>query len=129
MSFLVKLYLSTLQFLVVIYHAGLQIKPDYEELPITVKAAVILGSTDLQGKAYLTCMAQHNGQYGCLTCEEPGVVVKQGKGHTRCYPYRTPAEAVSKCTHESFLRNGLSGNRENKKVKMIFMLHCFIVIQ
>lgn len=103
-----------------LYDEGLQVKPDCEELPITIKAAVILGSTDLQGKAYLTCMAQHNGQFGCLTCEEPGVVVKQGKGHTRCYPYRTPTEAVSKRTHESFLRNGLSGNRENKKVVGVY---------
>ena len=87
-------------------------KPDCEELPITVKAAVILGSTDLQGKAYLTCMTQHNGESGCITFEEAGVVVKQGKGHTRCYPYRTPTEAASKRTHESFLRNGLSGHRE-----------------
>lgn len=85
-----------------IYHAGLQMKPDCEELPITVKAAVILGSTDLQGKAYLTCMAQHNGECGCITCEEPGVAVKQGKGHTRCYPYRTPTEAASKRTREFF---------------------------
>ena len=94
-------------------------KPDCEELPITVKAAVILGSTDLQGKAYLTCMAQHNGECGCITCEEPGIVVKQGKGHTRCYPYWTPPEAASKRTEESFLRNALSGHRENKKVKLI----------
>ena len=117
-----------MQFLVVIYHAGLLMKPDCEELPIIVKAAVILEFTDLQGKAYPTCMAQHKGQYSCLTCEEPGVVVKQGKGRTGFYPYRTPAKAVSKRTYESFIRNGLSGNRENKKVKMIVMLHCFIEI-
>ena len=49
---------------------GLQIQLSCKESPITVKAAVILGSADLQGKAYLTCMAQHNGECGCLTCED-----------------------------------------------------------
>jgi len=51
-------------------------------------------------------MTQHNGEGGCATCEEMGVVVAQGKGHTRCYPYRSPVErappsyyrvAIGKC--------------------------------
>lgn len=99
-----------------VFNTGLEIKPECEVIPVTVKAAVILGSTDLQGKAYLTCMTQHNGESGCITCEEPGHIVKQGKGHTRCCPYRNLPEAAPKRTHESFLRNGLSAHRENKKV-------------
>ena len=99
-----------------VFNTGLEIKPECEVIPVTVKAAVILGSTDLQGKAYLACMTQHNGESGCITCEEPGHIVKQGKGHTRSYPYRNLPEAAPKRTHESFLRNGLSAHRENKKV-------------
>jgi len=96
-----------------------------------VKAAVILGSTDLQGKAYITCMAQHNGECGCLTCEEPGVVVKQGKGHTRCYPYRNPTEAAPKRTSESFLTNGVAAHNENKKVRLFLkdMFNYLILLQ
>ncbi|XP_044168176.1 uncharacterized protein LOC122952196 [Acropora millepora] len=103
-----------------LYQQGLQIKLSNEEFPITVKAAVILGSTDLQGKAYLTCMAQHNGECGCLTCEEPGVVVKQGKGHTRCYPYRNHTDVAPKRTSESFLTNGIAAHKENKKIVGVF---------
>ena len=94
---------------------------------MTVKAAVILGSTDLQGKAYLTCMAQHNIECGCLTCEEPGVVVKQGKGHTRCYPYRNHTEVAPKRTSESFLTNGIAAHKENKKVRL-FLRVVFIYL-
>lgn len=110
-----------------VFNTGLEIKPECEIIPVTVKAAVILGSTDLQGKAYLTCMTQHNGESGCITCEEPGHIVKQGKGHTRCYPYRNLPEAAPKRTHESFLRNGLSAHRENKKVGFFGneMLHVY----
>ena len=64
---------------------------------------------------------------GCITCEEPGHIVKQGKGHTCCYPYRNLAEAAPKRTHKSFLRNGLSAHRENKKVGFFAneMLHVY----
>lgn len=54
---------------------------------ITVKAELTVGTMDLQAKAYVMEMTQHNGQFGCLTCEEPGTVCKQGKGHCRGYPY------------------------------------------
>lgn len=37
---------------------------------VDVNAAVLLGSTDLQGKAHLLYMTQHNGESGCVTCEE-----------------------------------------------------------
>ena len=47
---------------------------------------------DLQAKAYVLNMTMFIGEYGCLSCEEPGRTVKQGKGHTCCYPYRPRAE-------------------------------------
>ncbi|WAR15824.1 hypothetical protein MAR_030418 [Mya arenaria] len=45
---------------------------------------------DLQAKAYATSMTMHNGAFVCITCEEQGETVKQGKGYSRCYPYRSP---------------------------------------
>ena len=100
---------------------GVQIVLAVEQSPITVKAAVILGSTDLQGKSYLLCMTQHNGESGCLTCEEPGIVVKQGKGHARCYPYRIPEETSPKRTTNSFLTNAVAAHQgPRKKVRHTF---------
>lgn len=83
---------------------------------VTVRAAVLLGSTDLQGKAYLLCMTQHNGKCGCATCEEAGIVVAQGKGHTRCYPYRPPAERATTRTTTTLLKNAIQANQSKKKV-------------
>ena len=60
---------------------------------ITVKLAVICGTVDLPAKAGILNMTQYNGSYACITCEESGVVVKQGKGHSRCYPYRKKMNA------------------------------------
>lgn len=33
-------------------------------------------------------MSHHNGEYACITCEEPGNVVPQGKGYARVFPFR-----------------------------------------
>lgn len=104
-----------------LYNDGVQIVLAVEQSPITVKAAVILGSTDLQGKSYLLCMTQHNGESGFLTCEEPGIVVKQGKDHARCYPYRIPEESSPKRTTDSFLANAVAAHHgPRKKVAGIF---------
>ena len=57
-------------------------------------------------------MTQHNGQFGCLTCEEPGAVCKQGKGHARGYPSRldnpAPNRTISSVLNkaEEALENG-----------------------
>ena len=69
------------------------IRLKYEGFTITNKChpkrMLSLGSTDLQGKAYLMYMSHHNGVNGCITCEE-GLVPKQGKGHVRSYPFKDP---------------------------------------
>ena len=46
---------------------------------VQVKAAVLLGSTDLQGKAYLLNMTQDNGESGCVICEERGLLLPKAK--------------------------------------------------
>lgn len=83
---------------------------------VNVKVAVLLGSADLQGKAYLMNMTQHNGENGCLTCEESGVVVKQGKGHARCYPYKVPTKAAPKRSKEAFITNAVKAHQTRKRV-------------
>lgn len=78
---------------------------------VCVKAAAILSSNDLQAKAYVMNQTQHNGEGGCSTCEETGKVVKQGKGNTRCYPYREGHErpilrstaTILECGHEAHI--------------------------
>ena len=74
-----------------------------------------LGSTDLQGKAYLLSMSHHNGVSGCITCEEEAYTTKQGKGHVRCYPFRDPPAALR--TSDIVLENALSVVENNTRVK------------
>ena len=83
-----------------------------------VKAAVLRGSIDLQGKAYLLYMTQHNGESSCLTCEESGFVAAQGKGHTRCYPYKSPTKRAPDRNSSTFLANAVKANQTGKKVKL-----------
>lgn len=79
------------------------------------KLMLSLGSTDLQGKAYLLSMSHHNGVCGCITCEEEGFTTKQGKGHVRCYPFRDPPATLR--TSSSVLENSLSAVESNTRVK------------
>lgn len=82
------------------------------------KLMLSLGSTDLQGKAYLFSVSHHNGECGCSTCEEEGFTTKQGKGHVRCYPFRDPPATLR--TSDSVLENALSALESNKRVKGIY---------
>ncbi|KAJ8309950.1 hypothetical protein KUTeg_011815, partial [Tegillarca granosa] len=70
-----------------IYETGITFVLDSEE--VVVKLAVLCGTVDLPAKAGVLNMTYFNGAESCITCEEPGKVVKQGKGHSRCFPYRT----------------------------------------
>lgn len=72
-----------------LYNEGFSITPPGSSESQKVRMAVLLGTMDLQAKAYVLNMTMHNGQYGCCTCEEPGETVRQGGGYARCYPYRS----------------------------------------
>ena len=98
------------------FFQGIIVTVPQMELTVNVKVAVLLGTTDLQGKAYVVNMTQHNGESGCVTCEETGIVVTQGKGHTRCYPYRSPMERAPKRTTETLLENAFQVNERQRKV-------------
>ena len=57
-----------------------------------VKLSLFLGTLDLPAKCKVLNMTQYNGSYGCSTCLEEGIRVKQGKGTIQCYPYRPPTQ-------------------------------------
>ena len=59
---------------------------------VLTRGLLLASTMDLQAKAYLTEMTQHNGKNSCITCEDPGEVVKQGRGHTRVYPHRNDSD-------------------------------------
>lgn len=40
---------------------------------ICSRAILLLGTVDLQAKAYLTEMTMFNGRHGCITCEDEGI--------------------------------------------------------
>ena len=72
--------------LVHLYQRGVEII--IESTVFTTKAMMIVATMDLQARAYILQMTQHNGEYGCLFCLEAGEVVRSGKGNCRSYPYR-----------------------------------------
>ena len=80
-----------------------------------------LGTSDLQGKAYLMYKSHHNGINGCVTCEKEGFVTKQGKGHVRCYPFKDPPAPLK--ASESVVENVLSAVECGHRVKGFMMLH------
>lgn len=95
-----------------LYNEGLLITIDHQEY--CIKAMLILATMDLQARAYVTGMTQHNGEYGCLYCEEPGAVVASGAGNCRSYiqqgepaPRRTDQNVKqhAKLAHESGQRH------------------------
>ena len=77
--------------LVHMYNEGVTFTDDSGEKN-TVKLAVICSLVDLLAKAGLLNVIQFNGEYACITCEEPGIVAKQGEGHARYFPYRSVEE-------------------------------------
>ena len=71
-------------------------------------------------------MTQHNGEYGCVFCEQPGIVVTKGKGNCRAYPYgETPAP---KRTHDSVLKTAVKAAQTGKKVQGMLCRNVFICL-
>lgn len=86
-----------------LYHGGLKILIDGEH--IQVKVAVVCAVMDLLAKCAALNMTQFNGLYACSTCEEPGETATQGKGHSRCYPYRSQDNCVPMRTEENVIES------------------------
>ena len=69
-----------------LYNGGLSVETSAGNHTIYVITNAL--TMDLQARACVFNMVQHNGLCACIFCEETGVVVKSGKGHTRSFPYR-----------------------------------------
>ncbi|KAJ8313375.1 hypothetical protein KUTeg_009079 [Tegillarca granosa] len=93
---------------------------------IITKAILLAGTMDLVAKAYVTEMTQHNGKYGCITCADPGEVVKKGKGYTRVYPFREDDQKYRLRTSAEILQCGLVATESGKPeygIKGVSSLH------
>lgn len=69
---------------------------------------------DLPAKASLLNMTYFNGCEACIACEEPGLVVKQGKGHSRSYPFRDVPHSLRK---DEAVRRNMEEATDRKRVK------------
>lgn len=79
-----------------------------------VKLSVLCSVTDLPAKAEVLNMSYYNGEYACITCEDPGMTVKQGKGHAKCYPYRDLESRYTRRNEEGVFANMSSGSNKNR---------------
>ena len=95
-----------------LYTEGVEVQIDEETY--SVKLSVLCGITDLPAKAELLNMSYFNGEYACITCEEPGLTVKQGKGHAKCYPYRNVESRYSGRSHENVIINMNTGSDKKR---------------
>ena len=60
-----------------------------------------------------------NTWYGSLAMMlKYGIVVKQGKDHTRCYPYKDSKEAPTKRSCHSFIQDAIKANEEKVMVNI-----------
>lgn len=106
-----KAFASTLNEL---YDTGLNVNVDLET--VCVKLSVICGTADLPAKAAVLNMKQYNGSDSCITCEDPGRTVKQGKGYSRYFPFREEQEKSSLRT-EARVRQQMTQSTERHPVK------------
>ena len=70
-----------------------------------VKLAVVCGILNLPAKASFHNMTYYNGKGACISCEELGISVEQGKGSAHYYPYSRPEERYPDRTHDSVIAN------------------------
>jgi hypothetical protein len=82
-----------------LYNTGIVVELDNKDT--CVKMKVIGGTYDLPAKAAVLNMTQFNGSESCIACEDPGKVVKQGKGHCRCFPFRQDHEKYPERTQDN----------------------------
>ncbi|KAL5020963.1 hypothetical protein ScPMuIL_000118 [Solemya velum] len=80
---------------------------------VLVKGMLIIATMDLQARAYVLMMTQHNGLNGCLYCMDPGEVVPSGKGHCRVYSCseQLPVPRTDESARLNALAARQSGNR------------------
>lgn len=71
-----------------LYSQGMKLIIDNQE--ILCKAKLVVVTMDLQARASVLHMTQHNGEFPCNFCMESGEVVTSlsGKGHNRAFGYK-----------------------------------------
>ncbi|XP_062604037.1 uncharacterized protein LOC134265829 isoform X2 [Saccostrea cucullata] len=84
----------------------------------SIKLKIVCGTMDLPAKAELLNMSYFNGPYPCITCEEEGKTVKQGKGTARCLPFRIPGSQPTQRKHDLLVENMRSGTPNNRSKGM-----------
>ena len=95
-----------------LYSEGVEVKIGEETY--NVKLSVLCCIADLPAKAELLNMSYFNGENACITCEEPGMTVSQGKGHAKCYPYRNAESRYSVRSHEDIIINMNTGSDKKR---------------
>ncbi|ESO85496.1 hypothetical protein LOTGIDRAFT_154984 [Lottia gigantea] len=55
-------------------------------------------------------MTMFNGEFGCSTCEEPGITESRGKGYARFYPFRE-SDAKPQIRNSEDIKNAKKTNR------------------
>ncbi|WAR04529.1 hypothetical protein MAR_019898 [Mya arenaria] len=96
---------------------GLDIEIEGEN--VKVYLTVLCITLDLPAKAGVLNMTLFNGAHACVTCEEPGIVVKQGAGHARSYPYKYSDSRFHTRSNENILQlmNAASDKNRQKGFK------------
>lgn len=92
---------------------------------VSLRAMLILATMDLQARAYVLNMTQHNGLNGCLYCKEPGVVVASGKGNCRSYPYN---ESPILRSEEEARNSATLARNEGKRIDGFFGENVFMYL-
>lgn len=95
-----------------LYTNGVEVFIDDDSFHVKLK--IICGIMDLPAKAELLNMSYFNGPFPCITCEEEGKTVKQGKGTARCLPYRSPDDRSMERRHEVVIENMRSGSPKSR---------------
>ncbi|KAH3836318.1 hypothetical protein DPMN_109688 [Dreissena polymorpha] len=72
-------------------------------------------------------MVQHNGEYGCVMCEDPGRVYQQGKGHCRAFPLNDSPLALR--SPDTVVSNAVEASNTNSIVKGIKSVSVLFGIQ
>ena len=96
-----------------LYVDGFVFNPN-KDVVVRSRAMLLIATMDLQARAYVLNMTQHNGEYGCLYCTEPGESTPSGAGYCRAYPYRnTP---INLRTDADIKEN--AANAQNSKIRV-----------
>jgi len=96
-----------------LYRNGVEVEMSKNNI-LNVKLAVLCGITDLPAKAEMLNMTYFNGAEACIFCEEPGKVVKQGKGCARCFPYRIYEARYPSRNHHEVIAQMRTGTEKRR---------------